>query len=61
MTLKIKAKIYPINEISGMSNTTGPNETTEEPIMSADTSMIIETLPVMSTANLNLNDSFSIL
>ena len=34
-----------------MSNTIGPNETTEEPIMSAEIRTIIETLSVMSTSN----------
>ena len=44
-----------------MSNTTGPNDTTEEPIISAETSAIIETLSVMSTSSLNFNSSLSIL
>ena len=61
MILKIMAIIYPIKEITGMSNTLGPKETTDEPIMSADTSAIIETLSVMSTSNLNCNSSLSIL
>ena len=34
-----------------MSNTIGPNETTEEPIMSAEIRTIIETLSVMSISN----------
>ena len=48
-------------EITGMSNILGPNETTEEPIISAETNAIIETLSVMSTSNLNCNSSLSIL
>ena len=52
------AIIYPIKEITGMSNTIGPNETTEEPIISAEINAIIETLSVMSTSNLNCNSSF---
>ena len=59
--LKIMAITYPIKEITGMSNSLGPNETTDEPIMSADTSAIIETLSVISTSNLNCSSSLSIL
>lgn len=59
--LKIIAIKYPIKEIKGISNTLGPNETTEEPTISADTNAIIETLSVMSTSNLNCNSFSSIL
>jgi hypothetical protein len=59
--LNIIAIIYPIKEIKGMSNTIGPNETVEEPIKSAQTNAIIETLSVMSTSSLNFNSSLSIL
>ena len=51
--LRTIANKYPIMEITGMSKALGPNETTEEPIISAQTSAIIETLSVMSTSNLN--------
>ena len=44
-----------------MSNILGPNETTEEPMIRADTSAIIETLSVMSTSKRNCSSSFSIL
>lgn len=47
MTLKIIASIYPIKEITGMSNILGPNETTEEPTIRADINATIVTLSVI--------------
>ena len=61
MTAKITTIIYPIKEITGMPNAIGPKETVEEPIRSAQINATIETLSLMSTSNLNLNSSLSIL
>ncbi len=61
MMLRIIAIIYPIKEITGMSNICGPNDTTEEPIISADINATIVTLSVMSISSLNCSSSFSIL
>ena len=61
MKLRIKAIMYPIKEITGMSKTIGPNETTEEPIIRAHTNATIVTLSLMSTSSFNFSSLFSIL